>query len=297
MTAVSRTGRALSSLGWPALALCGLLVGIMALVSEPGRDGSGRPASRLLLDLPDTVWGVASALGSVAIMLWFAFLIALARRHQKDPGGGRSLWSVVVFSLIITAVALWHRDLPPGLLLRPPVQESMLDEDKTSRPGLDGPAISLPFFTGMVGALLIGAAIASVGIACLVLFGDRLAEWWGRTHGPRHPLAVAVEESLDDLGSETDARRAIIRCYRRFEHVLASSRFPRAPWQTPLEFMRDALARLPLPPLAVERITRLFERARFSNEPLALTDRDLAWGSLLEIRQCLEGEERHGRTR
>ena len=150
----------------------------------------------------------------------------------------------------------------------------MLDEQKTTRPGMDGPAISLPFFTGVVGALFIGAAIASLGIACLVLFGDRLAEWWGRTHGQRHPLAAAVDESLDDLGGEVDARLAIIRCYRRFEHVLASSRFPRAPWQTPLEFMRDALARLPLPPVAVERLTRLFERARFSNEPLALADRD-----------------------
>jgi hypothetical protein len=292
-----RTGRSPSSLWWPALALGGLLVGVMALISEPSRDGSGHPAGRLLLDLPDAVWGVATVAGSLAIMLWFAFLLALARRHQKDPKAGRSLWSVLIFSLIVTAVALWHRDLPQGLLLRPPDPQAMLDEQKTTRPGMDGPAISLPLFTGVVGALFVGAAIASLGIACLVLFGDRLAEWWGRTRAQRHPLAAAVDESLDDLDGEVDARLAIIRCYRRFEQVLASSRFPRAPWQTPLEFMRDALARLPLPPVAVERLTRLFERARFSNEPLALADRDTAWGALLEIRQRLDAEERNGRTR
>src|SRR5439155_6262909 len=131
-----RTGRSLSSVWWPALALGGLLVGIMALMSEPSREGSG-PAGRLLLDLPAAVWGVATVAGSLAIMLWFAFLLALARRHQKDPKAGRSLWSVLIFSLIVTAVALWHRDLPQGLLLRPPDPQAMLDEQKTTRPAMD----------------------------------------------------------------------------------------------------------------------------------------------------------------
>ncbi len=61
--------------------------------------------------------------------------------------------------------------------------------------------------------------------------------------------------------------------------------------------MRDALARLPLPPSAVERLTRLFERARFSNEPLAGSDRDTAWSSLIEIRRSLEAKAGDGRAR
>jgi len=293
----SRTNRSLSSWWWSALALAGLLAGVMAFISDPSVEGSERRASRLLLELPDEVWAIASVAGSLAIMLWFAFLIALARRHQKNPEKGRSLWGVLVFSLIVTGVALWHRDLPPGLFLRPPDQSALLEEQKTPHPNTDGPAISLPLFTGVVGALFVGAAIASLGIACLVIFGDRLAEWWGRTRAERHPLVAAVDESLDDLGGEVDARLAIIRCYRRFELVLASSRFPRAPWQTPLEFMREALARLPLPSIAVERLTRLFERARFSNEVLSRSDRDVALRSLVEIRQRLDVEEHHGRPR
>src|SRR5262245_27826036 len=293
----SRTNRLLSSWWWSALALAGLLVGVMAFISDPAPHVPARPAGRLLLELPDEVWAIASVAGSLAIMLWFAFLIALARRHQKNPEKGRSLWGVLVFSLIVTGVALWHRELPQNFFLRPPDQTALLEEQKASHPNLDGPAISLPLFTGVVGALFVGAAIASLGVACLVVFGDRLAEWWGRTRAERHPLATAVDESLDDLGGEMDPRLAIIRCYRRFEVVLASSRFPRAPWQTPLEFMRKALARLPVPPMAVERLTRLFERARFSNEVLSPSDRDVAWSSLVEIRQRLELEEHHGRPR
>jgi cbb3-type cytochrome oxidase subunit 3 len=293
----SRPTRSLTSWWWSTLALAGLLVGVMAFISDPSRDGSERPASRLLLELPDEIWGIASVAGSLAIMLWFGFLIALARRHQKKSEKGRPLWGVLVFSIIVTGVALWHRDLPQGLLLRPTDQYALIEEQKTEQPNMDGPAISLPLFTGVIGALLVGAAVASLGIACLVIFGDRLAEWWGRTRTERHPLAAVVDESLDDLGGEADARLAIIRCYRRFEVVLASLRFPRAPWQTPLEFMREALARLPVPPVAVERLTRLFERARFSNEALSPDDRDVAWHSLIEIRQRLEAEEPDGRPR
>ena len=128
-----------------------------------------------------------------------------------------------------------------------------------------------------------------LALAGLVLFGDRLAEWWTRpVPAPPHPLAVAVDESLDDLIVETDPRPAIIRCYRRFEQVLARSDVPRAPWQTPVEFMRAALGRLPLPGEATERLTSLFELARFSQEPLGPTDRDAARDALGRIRQSLE---------
>lgn len=52
--------------------------------------------------------------------------------------------------------------------------------------------------------------------------------------------------------------------------------------------MRDAQQRLPLPDLAVERLTRLFEVARFSHHPVASIERDLARACLEEIRTALE---------
>jgi len=56
-------------------------------------------------------------------------------------------------------------------------------------------------------------------------------------------LSEAVQDGLDDLANEPDARTAIIRCYRRFERVAARASVPRAPWQTPEEFMRETLRR------------------------------------------------------
>ncbi len=98
----------------------------------------------------------------------------------------------------------------------------------------------------------------------------------------------AIEESLDSLRLEPDARRAIIRCYRRFEHVVADWGLPRAPWQTPTEFMRKALGRLPVPAAAVRRLTEAFEISRFSHHPVGPADRETALGALIEIKTALE---------
>jgi hypothetical protein len=265
----------------------GLLASVVALGPDSWHDGPDSPAHRLLIELPHAVVTLATVAGALAVLLWFAFLLALARRRRKDAHAERALWGTLLFSLIVTAAALWHRDVPEGLLPRWSGQPTAFHR-LTTPAGAGPPTISVPMFTGAVAALILAAALASVGLAAFLLFGDRLVAGWKRlARAEPHPLAVAVDESLDDLEQETDPRRAIIRCYRRFEDALARSRVPRAPWQTPVEFMRDALARLPLPPTAVERLTRLFERARFGNERLARVDRDTAWGSLIEIRRSL----------
>ena len=66
---------------------------------------------------------------------------------------------------------------------------------------------------------------------------------------------------------------------------------PRAPWQTPDEFMRETLDRLALPRRAVDRLTRLFELARFSLHPLESPERDLARACLEEMRAALARAE------
>src|SRR2546426_733608 len=73
--------------------------------------------------------------------------------------------------------------------------------------------------------------------------------------------------------------------------VAARARVPRAPWQTSEEFMLATLARLALPRPAVERLTRLFELARFSHHALGHGERDSARTCLEEIRTALESGE------
>jgi len=287
-----RMSSRLSPVWWPAIALGGLLVGLIALGSEPGRDTVEGPATRLLIELPHLVVTLASVAGSLSILLWFAFLLALARRKKREGEPERGLWATLLFALLVTGAALLHREMPEGMLF-PWSGLPNVPHPPAGLAGRQPPPLSLPFFTSTVGALIVVAALASLAFAGFIVFGDRLAEWWRRApSGTGRPLVVAVDDSLGDLSEEADARLAIIRCYRRFEVALARSRVPRSPWQTPLEFMRDALARLPLPSDAVEQLTRLFERARFSNEPLGRAERDSAWASLVAIRGSLEADTR-----
>jgi hypothetical protein len=122
------------------------------------------------------------------------------------------------------------------------------------------------------------------------LFGTQLHRQPGVAAFPREPLANAVEDSLEDLQREVDPRTAIIKIYSNFERALAGGGAARRPWQTPIEFMHSALARMPLPPSAVASITRLFELARFSHHRLGAEERDSAWRSLIEIRAALDSQ-------
>ena len=50
-----------------------------------------------------------------------------------------------------------------------------------------------------------------------------------------------VSDSLDDLSSESDSRRAVIRAYARMEHAFARSGVPRRQAEKPLEYLVRAL--------------------------------------------------------
>jgi hypothetical protein len=94
------------------------------------------------------------------------------------------------------------------------------------------------------------------------------------------------------LRREPDARTAIIRIYGNFERALAGASLPRRASETPVEFMRVVLVRLPLPTAAVRSLTEVFELARFSRHPIGAAERDSAWRSLLEIRGALDKERK-----
>ena len=140
--------------------------------------------------------------------------------------------------------------------------------------------------------LAVFAGLGALGLALWVSLGARLARPDDDDGGPAaSPLEAAVDDSVEDLRAEPDARRAIVRCYARFERAAAASGVERKPWSTPMEFMREALRRLPLPRTAVPTLTGLFELARFSHHPLGPSERDRALAALDEIRTAMRATE------
>jgi hypothetical protein len=188
---------------------------------------------------------------------------------------------------VILAYLIWRGVIPLADLMS-------LAAGSGGVPALPQPApLDAPFLvTWTFGALALTAGLGALALALWVAFGDRLGEWWeqradDRSRPPREADAPA-EESLDALRAEGDPRRAIIRCYGKFQRVAAGSGVERKPWHTPAEFMREALARLVLPRGAVPTLTGLFELARFSHRELGHPDRDRALGALGEITAAIE---------
>jgi Domain of unknown function (DUF4129) len=149
------------------------------------------------------------------------------------------------------------------------------------------PRLASPITADLLGALALLAGFGSLGVMLWLRFGDRLGRLPFDDERPRAQLAAAVEESLEDLRLEPDARAAIIKCYEHFERVLAAAELPRSLWQTPVEFMSAALRKLPLPSRAVGSLTSLFEIARFSQHTVGAAERESALQSLVAIRAAL----------
>jgi hypothetical protein len=155
----------------------------------------------------------------------------------------------------------------------------------------EGTVLAPPVFIWTFGILAVAAGLGTLALALWVAMGDRRAASRAEDDDadaePAGPLRAAVDDSLEDLRAEPDARRAIIRCYARFERVAEGSGVARPPWATPLEFMREALGRLPVPGTAVPTLTGLFELARFSQHALGAGERDRALHALDEIRAAV----------
>jgi hypothetical protein len=133
----------------------------------------------------------------------------------------------------------------------------------------------------------------------LLVAGGALAGyvWYRQTHPRRRPdkrleLAEELErvltDTLEDLESEHDPRRAVIRAYARMETVLAAHGLPREPSEAPLEYLARVLRELQVGAEAAHALTELFERAKFSQHEIDAAMKDEAIAALATVRDDLK---------
>jgi uncharacterized protein DUF4129 len=302
LRSVARTGMVAPVsplLAWAGLGT-GFVIALAAVLRMAGSVPEGDHVTGAIR-LPGPVTAAILALFGLALVVFLGDLVrrALSKRNREDDGAPVEEPTPVppwlrrvtlLLSLVNVAVLayLWRRAVLEGGLF---VGTGGL----ASGLGLpDMEALTAPALLNWVfGSLAVMAGLGALGLALWSALGDRLAP--DREDAdpamPGAPLQTAVEESLDDLRAEGDPRRAIVRCYARFERVAADSGLERRPWLTPTEFMREVLARLSLPRAAVPTLTGLFELARFSHHPLGPPERDRAVDALHEIRSATATSE------
>jgi hypothetical protein len=151
------------------------------------------------------------------------------------------------------------------------------DEDRTV-PAVPGPASGATWV--LLGVLGVFGALAFV-----VVLGPQMRRSLVDARAGR-PGAVAalVDESIDDLRSENDPRRAVIAAYARMERGLGRAGLARKPFEAPLEYLQRVLLDLQAGAEPVGRLTDLFERAKFSRDEVSADAKDEAIECLIAIR-------------
>jgi len=267
------------------LAVAGLLA-IAAVAAHGGPIGHSRstgPTSGFF----DYVF-TSVALIAVAIALVFLWSLLGAKWSRPAPQRTRlhlvQLLAMLVVSLLLgLALARAH-------FHRPPATHRKSTKQTGTNPGAATNARPNPKTIRNARLrwdeiAIVAALLAALGVA---IFASRrsspLKEW---TLRPHEEVALALDESLDDLRSEPDVRRAIIAAYARMERALAAAGLPRRPSEAPFEYLSRALQSLHASAGAVARLTDLFERAKFSHHEPDESMRDEAIDALVAIRDEL----------
>jgi Domain of unknown function (DUF4129) len=223
-------------------------------------------------------------LALVALFLFRRERVAVARYNRRTL---RALAILIVVAAVVAVVAR-HINLHH---LRPAGSTTPTPPGATSGKGRNkrSPVQHVHFqWEELVVVLVLLVALAVGAWVTRTRLGP------GTTRRPRSGpdvLAAALDESLDDLRTDPDLRRAIIAAYARMETALAAAGIPRDPAEAPLEYVERALLTLDASAAAVRRLTDLFEWARFSHHEPEPSMRDDAVDALVSVRDELRASE------
>lgn len=278
--------RLLAPLG---VAVTGLLV-LVAIASRGrplrGGSGSGSGPSAGFFDYVFTSAVLVAAL-VVAAVVW-AFLTSPVQRRKRRSGPQRVLTTLLFFAL--AAAVVWVLSTSGfQKRLRQAQQRTQTSTTQTGPPGATAPQPQNTRGTHLRWDE-IGIVLGLLGGLAVVALVDR-----ARRRPPARPLrgtrreavSAALDESLDDLRSEPDLRRAIIAAYARMERALGAAGLPRRPAEAPLEYLARTLRELETSGPAVGRLTDLFEWAKFSQHEPEPEMRDEAIDALVAVRDEL----------
>ena len=278
------------------LALVGLVALLLLVVAwaatgigGPDPDAGSGTTSPVLNATAEAI--VAAGWGALIVVM-FVMLRRLRRRLEEDvetqgpPEAPPPWWVRAVAWLIVGAVFL----LPLLFLTndddRQPVSSS--STEATTGDPADASANRTTPSPWLLLGFVVGAGVATVA------FSATRARQPAIDREPLEELLAkvvdVVDDSIRDIESEPDARRAIIRAYARMERALARSGVPRRPSETPFEYIERVLRHLMVPDDPARSLTELFEVARFSDRPIDPPMKQRAIDCLLDIRSGLTSE-------
>jgi Domain of unknown function (DUF4129) len=257
-----------------------LVVAGIASHGRPLAGGRGSGPNATFFDYFATTLFIL-AVAMLALVVWAVAV--------KPTGGGppaRSRWHILSTLLTFAAAALLgafilrHSDLTNRLRAA---------ADKSGRPSAhaaraNGKEVRDPRLRWDEIAIVLALAGGTVLVMLATRRTRRAPAWSLRREAD---VSQALDDSIDDLRTDPDLRRAIVAAYARMERALAGSGVARHPAEAPFEYMERALTSLDASADAAERLTALFEWAKFSQHEPRPAMRDEAIDALVAVRDDL----------
>jgi NADH:ubiquinone oxidoreductase subunit 6 (subunit J) len=273
-----------------AVALGGLLT-LVAVVSAGRHNISGRGSrpSQTFVDYLLSGFLVFMTVGAVAIvyLLWQERDEGLGARDPKARRRKTIATVGVLLAFMLVLVLAREAGFRPRALFHRVAVNHVVTEPGHTRSHRPVPAVESRF--RWLPAALVGAFFVAVVLLAAYATARRRVRAED-TRGAAEEVAAALDDSVDDLRAEPDARRAIIAAYARMERALGTVGLRREPAEAPLEYLARALEGLKASGVSVRRLTELFRVAKFSDHPLGAEDKEHAISALLTVRDELRAE-------
>lgn len=135
---------------------------------------------------------------------------------------------------------------------------------------------------------LIASSVIVLPLALVARHRRRVTDPVEEADDAPESVVRAVGDSIDRIGRDPDARRAIIRAYAQMENALNDAGIPRRAYEAPFEYLGRALSVLRVSAPAAGRLADLFERARFSQHVVGAETKQEAIGALREVERQIQ---------
>ena len=264
-----------------------LLLALVAAASRAhhtpgGHAGVHRPPAAVG-DYLFSIFAVVMVGGALALVYFvMSERSLLAERHRSQSGMFKSLAVLLALAVFAAMYARIHGSFRGG---SGPAASALTGSQRTTpSPAEDGEATPAfkwaPVFLAGTGALIV---LGIIGVRSLARSRRALLE----PYLLEQEFEELVEDTLADLYAETDPRRAIIAAYARVERLFGTYGLPRNPAEAPLEYLERVLPELRASGSALQRLTALFEWAKFSVHDVDRPMRDEAIEALVDVRNEL----------
>jgi len=265
------------------------LVAVASTGSTPGGSGDTRAPSDTLLDTLFSLALLALIPGAVILIYGLTQRKEIAAELASGRYRRSNLIALVAFAFLL-GLAVYFGLRNKRLTLG----EGGIDvvdigaNSQTTAPGTDPGSGRLyeAEFAWIPVAIVVGLLALCVG--AFLLASRRRAEATGGGDAVvAEQLADVLEETVDDLRADPDARRAVIAAYARLERSFAAAGLPRRRQETAEEYVPRVLVGLEVDAVAVRLLTDLFTSAKFSHHPVTEAMKLDAVASLERIRDDL----------